>query len=122
MSDSTGWFRRPAAVSMANSARGVRSGRRRGRASDGDHRRLRPILSLLEERCLLSATFTVTSTDDSAPANLPTPGTLRWAVEQANAASGGALINFNLNTPATITLAQGDLELDNITAGTIIID
>ena len=70
----------------------------------------------------MSATFTVTSTDDSSPANFPTPGTLRWAVEQANAAPGGAVINFNLNTPATITLAQGDLELLNTTGGTIIID
>jgi VCBS repeat-containing protein len=79
-------------------------------------------LSLLEERCLLSATFTVTSTDDSAPANFPTPGTLRWAVEQANAAPGGAAINFNLTTPAAITLAQGNLELLNLTGGTVIID
>jgi VCBS repeat-containing protein len=77
---------------------------------------------MLEERCLLSATFTVTSTDDSAPANFPNPGTLRWAVQQANAAPGGAVINFNLNTPTTITLAQGDLELLNTTGGTVIID
>ena len=35
------------------------------------------------------ATFTVTSTADSAPANNPTTGTLRWAVEQADAAHGG---------------------------------
>jgi VCBS repeat-containing protein len=77
---------------------------------------------MLEERCLLSATFTVTGTDDSAPANFPTPGTLRWAVQQANAASGGAVINFNLNTKSMITLAQGDLELLNITGGTVLID
>ena len=40
--------------------------------------------------------------------------------QQANAADGGAVINFNLSTPATITLAQGDLELLNTTGGTVI--
>src|SRR5258708_4477715 len=86
MSDNTGLFRRPPMAVTVGSKHGSR-GRRRGR--DGGGRRLRPILSMLEERCLLSATLTVTSTDDSAPANFPTPGTLRWAVQQANAAPGG---------------------------------
>jgi hypothetical protein len=119
MSDNTGLFRRPTTPVTAGSKH-RRRGRRRRR--DGGLRRLRPILSMLEERCLLSATFTVTSTDDSAPANFTTPGTLRWAVQQADAASGAAVINFNLNAPATITLAQGDLELLNTSGGTIIID
>ena len=47
------------------------------------------------------------------PANNPTAGTLRWAVEQADAATGVSQINFNLSTPATITLAQGPLDLTN---------
>ena len=119
MSDNTRLLRRPTATVTVGSKHG---GRRRRPGRHGGHRRLRPILSMLEERCLLSATFTVTSTDDSSPANFPTSGTLRWAVQQADAASGGAAINFNLSTPATITLAQGDLELLNTTGGTIIID
>jgi hypothetical protein len=76
-------------------------------------RQVRPGLDALEERCLLS-TFTVTSTDDSAPASNPTPGTLRWAIEQADASTTGATVNFNLTTPATITLAQGPLDLSNL--------
>ena len=43
----------------------------------------------------------------------PRTGTLRWAVEQADASSTGATINFNLTTPATITLAQGPVDLSN---------
>jgi hypothetical protein len=76
---------------------------------------------VLEQRAMLS-TFTVNSTADSAPANNPTPGTLRWAVEQASAASGGALINFDLTTPATITLAQGELVLRSVAKGSIVIE
>src|SRR5262249_5163075 len=111
--------RRP---TMAMTAGLKRGGRARRRAWDGGRHRLRPVLSLLEERYLLSATYTVTSTDDSAPANNPTPGTLRWAVQQATPSSGGATMDFNLSTPTTITLAQGLLELRNITAGTVVID
>ncbi len=60
------------------------------------------------------ATFTVTSTADSAPAGNPTPGTLRWAVEQADAATTPSTINFSLgSSPATIALEQGQLELSN---------
>ena len=119
MSDNKGLFRRPTTVVTVGSKH---VGRKRRQGRDGGSRRLRPILSMLEERCLLSSTFTVTSTDDSAPANFPTPGTLRWAVQQANESAGGAVINFNLKTPSTITLAQGNLELLNHTGGTIVID
>jgi hypothetical protein len=92
------------------------TGRDRGwtPARHGGRRRLRPTLFLLEDRQLLSSTFTVTSTDDSAPASNPTQGTLRWAVEQADASTTGATITFNLSTPATITLAQGPLDLSNL--------
>ena len=39
------------------------------------------------------ATFTVTSTAGiAAPASNPTPGSLRWAVEQAEAGEGVAVI------------------------------
>jgi hypothetical protein len=92
------------------------TGRDRGwtRARHGGRRRLRPTIFLLEDRQLLSSTVTVTSTDDSAPANNPTQGTLRWAVEQADTSTTGATINFNLSTPAMITLAQGPLDLSNL--------
>jgi VCBS repeat-containing protein len=65
---------------------------------------------VLEPRALLT-TFTVTSTADSAPASNPAPGTLRWAVEEADTLPGPSVINFNLTTPATITLSQGSLDL-----------
>ena len=64
------------------------SGRARGR--DGSRHRLRPALVLLEDRCLMSGVFTVTSTADSAPATNPTMGTLRWAVQQADASTTAA--------------------------------
>ncbi len=121
MSGPTGWFRRRRVSAAAGLKRGAGRGCGWARGWDGGRHRLRPALILLEDRCLLSGTFTVTSTADSAPASNPTSGTLRWAVEQANAVSGGATINFNLSAPATIILAQGQLELSNQT-GTIAID
>ena len=111
MNGNTGWLRRRRAGEGAGSGRGAGGGR--GRRRERLRHRFRPVFSLLEDRCLLSTTFTVTSTDDSAPASNPTQGTLRWAVEQADATSGGATINFNLSTPATIKLAQGELDLSN---------
>ena len=88
--------------------------RRRGRG-------LRPSLSALEGRMMLSV-FTVTSTDDSATAT----GTLRWAVAQADANPGVAdTIEFDsgvFDTPQTITLTPADggqLELTNPATTTI---
>ncbi len=114
MNGHTGWFRRrmgTAVGSERNGASGQKRGRKWGRA--GARNRVRPAMLVLEDRCLLSGSFTVTSTADSAPANNPAQGTLRWAVEQADASPGGAAISFNLSNPATITLAQGPLDLDN---------
>ena len=75
-------------------------------------RRLVPGVLALEDRRLL-ATFTVTSTADTAPATNPTRGTLRWAIEQANRATSPSTIAFNLGGSPTITLAKGQLELTN---------
>src|ERR1035441_4392868 len=48
-------------------------------------------------------TYAVTSTADSST-SATTPGTLRYAVAQANYCPGSE-INFNLSYPATITLS-----------------
>ena len=80
--------------------------------------RMRPTVMTLEDRRLLS-TFQVQSTAD--PATL-TPGTLRWAVEQANAATSPSAIEFELGPgAATITLLQGQLELSNASDATTIL-
>ena len=74
--------------------------------------RLRPRLEWMEDRTLLSA-ITVTNTLDDGSV-----GSLRWAVEQANAGGGAETINFDpslFNTPQTITLTQGQLELSDTT-------
>jgi parallel beta-helix repeat protein len=69
----------------------------------------------LENRRLLS-TFHVTSTADDGSV-----GTLRWAVQQADAATSPSTIDFELgNAPATITLSQGQLELSNTAEPTTI--
>jgi hypothetical protein len=75
--------------------------------------RLRPVLVELEERRLLS-TFTVTKTTDG-----DSPGTLRWAIAEANAATSASVITFSslFDQPQTITLTQGrssPLELTNL--------
>jgi hypothetical protein len=71
---------------------------------------------MLEDRRLLS-TFNVTSTADTLDSNNnPTSGTLRWAVQQADAATDTSTINFDptvFATPQTITLLHGQLELSN---------
>ena len=65
-------------------------------------------VELLETRQLLS-NFAVTSTADDG-----STGTLRWAVEQANAATTPSTINFSLGSgAATITLTKGQLMLSN---------
>ena len=77
--------------------------------------RLKPTVLGLEGRRLL--TFHVTSTADDG-----TTGTLRWAVQQADAATSPSTIDFRLgDAAATITLSQGELELSNTTE-TITID
>ena len=91
------------------------------RPGNGSTRRLQgrlPILEDLEGRRLLSA-FTVDSTADDGSS-----GTLRWAIEQANAASGATTIDFDptaFATSQTIELASGQLELSN-EAGPLTID
>ncbi len=87
------------------------AGRERGR------NRLRPELLALEDRRLLSV-FAVTSAADDG-----SNGTLRSAVEQANAATSPSQIEFELGTsPATIALSQGQLELSNTAQATTIYD
>ncbi len=78
-------------------------------------RRLRPTLLTLEGRELLSM-LTVSSTNDSGT------GSLRAAVNQANSDGGGDTIVFSslFNTPQTITLTSGQLELKGTTAPTTI--
>jgi fibronectin-binding autotransporter adhesin len=81
--------------------------------------RLQPTLLALEDRRLL-ATLLVTSSAD--PASI-TANTLRWAVQQANAATSPSSIEIELGTsPATITLLQGQLELSNTANATTIYD
>ncbi len=78
-------------------------------------RRVRPNVMALETRELLS-TLTVSNTDDSGA------GSLRAAIDQANTDGGGDTIVFSnlFNTPQTITLTSGDLELTGTEAGTTI--
>ena len=98
-----------------------RSGRGVASGSAGRARwRWRPVLTVLEERRLL-ATFNVTSPADTLTNGQPTMGTLRWAVEQADVATTPSTIDFNLTTPATITLSQGVLDLTN-TSDSVTID
>jgi predicted outer membrane repeat protein len=78
-------------------------------------RRLKPQLLALEDRRLLS-TFDVSNTADDG-----STGTLRWAVEQADVATTPSTIDFQLgNTPATITLLRGALQLSNTAEPTTI--
>ena len=99
---------------------------RRNRASDPRSRRpgtvearkrwrMRPSLMVLEDRRLLS-TFTVNSTGDTGSGS-GLVGDLRYCVTQANLAGGDQMIVFNssFNSPQTITLTQGPLELSNTT-------
>ena len=78
-------------------------------------RRLRPWVMALEGRELLS-TLTVSNTDDSGA------GSLRAAVAQADADGGGDTIVFSslFNSPHTIALTGGQLELTGTKAPTTI--
>ena len=71
---------------------------------------MRPTLLALEDRQLLS-TFTVTDTSD----NPSDTGSLRHAIDQANANNQANTINFGplFNTPQTITLTGTELELSD---------
>ena len=120
MSNTLRWFRRRKSETVGVRRRARQDcGWIRDRVRGGHQFRLDPLL--LEDRCLLSNVFTVTSIADTSPANNPAMGTLRWAIEQANASSAGATINFSLNTPATIVLGQGPLVLAD-QSGTLAID
>ena len=85
----------------------------RRRAAATRRRRLRPDLLCLETRQLL-ATFVVTDPSDMLTGGVPTPNTLRWAVEQADVAAAPSTIKFELGVaPASITLTQGQLARSN---------
>jgi fibronectin-binding autotransporter adhesin len=78
--------------------------------------RARLVLEALEDRRVPS-TFTVTNTLDNGSA-----GSLRWAVNQANATAGADTISFSstvFNTPRTIALTGGELTLTDSAATTI---
>ena len=94
----THWFRN------LNPSRGPREDAARRRAA----RRRRPTVEAMESRQLL-ATFTVTHLGDNAAGTADIPGTLRSAIDLANAAPAGtaATINFAIGTGAqTISLLQ----------------
>ena len=94
----------------------TRHRRRGGWGTDfGRSRRLRPTVTVLEGRTLLS-TLTVTNADDSGA------GSLRAAVAQANTDGGGDTIVFSslFDSPQTITLTGGQLELSGTTGTTTI--
>jgi hypothetical protein len=76
---------------------------------------MRLSVTTLEGRALLS-TLTVSNTNDSGA------GSLRAAVNQANADGGGDAIVFSslFNTPQSITLTGGQLMLTGTRAGTTI--
>ncbi len=78
--------------------------------------RMQPTVLVLEERTMLS-TFTVNNPTDS-----PVAGEidLRQAIAMANAATSVSTIDFNITTPATITLSSGQLELSNTSYATTI--
>ena len=78
-------------------------------------RRLRPTVTALESRALLSM-LTVSNINDTGT------GSLRAAVAQADADGGGDMIVFSslFNTPQTITLTSGQLELTGTAAATTI--
>ena len=106
---SWGWMTEGAGRRKTNAVR--RSTRRRIAP------RLVPELFWLENRQLLSA-FDVTSTADDG-----STGTLRWAVNGANADTSPSTIVLELGTtPTTITLTQGQLELSNTSESVAIYD
>ena len=100
-------MRRNGAANQRSGGRGTVEGRQLQR------RRMRPIVMPLEDRRLMS-TFTVTNTADSGA------GSLRYEIDLANSSAGANTVDFDgtvFNTPQTITLTGGQLELSN-TSGT----
>jgi hypothetical protein len=102
---------------QAGQGAGVDAGSR-SRLGDRHRHRLRPTFLALEERRLPSAllsltepdTRTVINTDDSGV------GSLRWAIDQANHDNSIRVIDFSssvFDTPQTIALKSGDLEVKN---------
>ena len=82
----------------AGNAAGPRTGNGRG-----SRRRMRPALLELEERRLLT-TFNVFNANDTGQ------GSLRAAIQAANAVKGANTIEFvSFNQPATINLTTGQL-------------
>jgi hypothetical protein len=95
---------------------GAGNKRRKRRLGAGPGRlRLCPTLLGLEGRTLLS-TFNVSSTADDG-----STGTLRWAINQANANNEADTITFSslFNSPQTISLTGGRLQLTNKATTTI---
>ena len=81
----------------------------KGRQRRLRRRRTQPTVTTLEDRWLLS-TFTVTNTADSGT------GSLRNEIGLANSTAGANVVDFSstvFNTPLTITLTGGQLELNN---------
>src|SRR5262245_4947837 len=95
----------------------ARDRRRGGRGSETERarQRLRPSVLVLEGRTLLS-TWTVDKNADDGSV-----GTLRWAGGQANSSTGPDTIAFSslFNTPQTITLIRGQIELTDMATVTI---
>lgn len=103
---------------IGNSRVWMKQDRRRRRS------RFRPEVAPLEDRQPLSVTafdntFTVASTGNDPTVS----GTLPWAVQQADAASGTSLINFDASvfgtTPQRIALTNGYLTISNTATTTI---
>ncbi|MBI1324764.1 DUF4214 domain-containing protein [bacterium] len=95
-----------------------RFGRGTVKARRGQRLGLRPNLLALEERTLLS-TFAVYNTTDDR-----NPGSLRWAIGQANSNPGADTITFDSTvfaTPKTIYLSGSQLELTDTTGAATII-
>lgn len=70
-------------------------------------RRIRPRVEILEDRCLLSTTYTVSSLSDSN-----TPGTLRYAINQANANPTGTAMSpdvIQFSVAGTINVGSSSL-------------
>jgi hypothetical protein len=81
--------------------------------------RLRPTVTALEGRTLLSTIVVDNPTDEPVTGQID----LRQAIDQANSDGGGDTIQFDstvFNTPRTITLTGGQLELSGTTAPTTI--
>ena len=77
-------------------------------------RRARVVVEAVEARVLLS-TWTVTNLNDSGP------GSLRDAIQHANANAGDDTIDFLAGLTGTITLTSGQLEIGDTTGQTTIV-